>query len=103
MKLLEDIFKQYYDNWFYAYTQNHKEKSFIRFMEIRTRGKTTYIKVFSYYPKTGKVDYFKLSNLNHLSWLDVIEDIDKETEETLNTLYVKSLLTQRDEYVKDAF
>lgn len=103
MILLEEIFKQYYDRWFIANTHNHKEDSYVRFMEIRTRGKTAYIRLFSYYPKTDKIAYLKITKLNHLSWIK-IENINKEMEEKLNVLFTKALLTQHDkptpEYIR---
>lgn len=103
MNLLKKVFDDYFNIWLYAYAGNHKEKSFIRFVELKKRNKTRYIKVFSYYKKTGRVEFLKISNLNHLSYIDIIEDMDKGTEEELNALFAKTLLTQRDEFAKEAF
>lgn len=103
MNLLDNLFKQYYDTWFYAYAGKHKEKSLVRFVDIKMRNKTKYIRIFAYYPKTQRVDFYKISTIKHMSWLDMIEMMDPDTEMELNALFAKTLLTQRDEYIKDAF
>lgn len=95
MMLLDDIFKNYNDKWFYAYVGGHKEKSFIRFIEIKHNNKTLKIRAFSFYQKTGRVQYVDLSNLKHLNCLQIIEDMDDETEDSLNALFAKTLLTKK--------
>jgi len=94
--LLEDVFNKYRDVWFLANTNHHKNDSYIRFLEIRNRNGKTYIKLFSYYPPTKKVSYFKLSNINHLSWLKIIN-----VNEELNYIFAKHLLLKNDELAKD--
>ncbi len=103
MKLLEEIFKTYFDTWLHVRTYKHKYKSFVRFMKIVKSKRTTSIKIFAYYPLTEKVDYFKILNLNHLSWIEMIEDMDKETEDELNVLFTRSFLIQHDEPIDDTF
>jgi len=94
--LLEDIFNKYRDVWFVGNTNHHKNDSYIRFMEIRSRNKKSYIKLFAYYPPTKKVSYFKLSNINHLSWLKIIR-VDDE----LNSIFAKHLLLKNDELAEN--
>ena len=93
--LLEDIFNTYYDTWFSVKVNNHKDESCIRFMELKHRGKNSFIKLFSYYPKTKKVSFVKLSSTNHLAWI-VKVDIKKEEEDLLNSIFTKTLLMQND-------
>lgn len=96
MTLLDSFYDLHFDTWLYAKTDKHTEKSFIRFIEIisSNRGKKT-IKVFAYYAKTKRVSYYQIDSINQFSFIDIIEDMDKETEDSLNALFARELLTQR--------
>lgn len=94
--LLEDIFDKYRDVWFMGNTNHHKNNSYIRFLELRNRNKRSYIKIFAYYPPTKKVSYFKVSSINHLSWLKIIH-----VNEELNSIFAKHLLLNNDELAKN--
>lgn len=99
MTLLDDLYNTYFNTWFYAKTDKHTEKSFIRFIKIKDGLKRNrrykYIEVFAYYAKTDRISYFKINSLDHFSFIDIIEDIDKDTEDKLNALFARELLTQR--------
>lgn len=93
MILLQDIFDKYKDIWLEINTNHHKENSYARFFEIRTKGKAAYIKLFSYYPKTNNISYFRIMSLKHLSWIKFAQ-LNKDMEDKLEALYAKAILTE---------
>lgn len=96
MTLLDSFYDTHFNTWLYAYTDKHTEKSYIRFIEIDEEiSGTKYIKVFAYYAKTDRISYYKIIKISSLDSMEIIDEMDQDTEDKLNALFARELLTQR--------
>lgn len=99
MTLLDSFYDLHFNTWLYARTDKHTEKSYIRFVSIEDQVKrnrrSKYIKVFAYYAKTDRISYYQIDSINHFSFIEIIDEMDQETEDKLNALFARELLTQR--------
>ena len=96
MTLLDSFYDLHFNTWLWARTNKHTEKSYIRFVTVEknSRGKS-YIKVFAYYPKTARITYYQIDKISHFSFIEIIDEMDEKTEDNLNALFARELLTQR--------
>jgi hypothetical protein len=81
------------DHWCMARVGNKKYDSYIRALSVdRHYDGKAFIKLFCYYPKTGKIELAQISKIDHLFALRLAKDMSEDLERRLNTMYAKYLL-----------